>query len=338
MNGTTRVRRSRHLVSYWTDEGIVITNYATASSVVADAFVSHVLNLCGDWTHIRQLRASFKGVSPRSVSTLVQSMVNAHLLVREDHPLDDRERALDTWSDWNPAAGFFHFSTKDLPTPVNRESAEEDLRQEAQARGVPAPIKSYRRSAQTALPPPKTDGEFVRVLRERRTWRSFAPSSLSLADVSTLLQLTWGVQRTAQSSMGKVHLKTSPSSGARQPLEAYMLAVAVQGLPAGLYHYRADQHALEVIRKGATGKTIARYIPGQWWYDTGRGALRDDGRVRPNAVALPIPARLSVGSPGSGPPLPDLLPGGDVARASAVLYWAVCGFLCGTPTEDRWRH
>jgi len=269
MNGSTRVRRARHLMSYWTDEGIVITNYATGSSVVADALVSHVLSLCGDWTKLQELRERLRGVAPRTVNELARSMVEHGLLVRHGDRTNARERALDTWDAWNPAAGFFHFTTKDLPTPANRERTEQVLREEAKASGMPARVKRYARAAQVTLPAPNRTGEFVRVLLDRRTWRSFAPGPLSLAELSTLLNLTWGVQRTAESpGLGPVYLKSSPSSGARQPLEAYVLAVAIEGLPPGLYHYCSDQHCLELLRKGATTGTIGRYIPGQWWYES----------------------------------------------------------------------
>ncbi len=269
MSGTAKVRRARHLVSYWSDEGMVITNYAMRSSVVADALVHHVLNLCNDWTSIKALGQQLQGVPPRAVGALAKSMLEQHLLVQAGDRAERRERLVDAWSDWNPEAGLFHFSTKDIPAPVNREGAEHALRAEAKAGKLPAPIKRYPGATSIPLPAPRIDGEFPRVLLDRRTWRSFGTSALTLADVSTLLNLTWGVQKTAQSpGLGQVFLKTSPSSGARQPLESYLLAVAVEGLEPGLYHYRADQHVLELIRKGATSRTIGRYIPGQWWYDS----------------------------------------------------------------------
>jgi SagB-type dehydrogenase family enzyme len=43
--------------------------------------------------------------------------------------------------------------------------------------------------------------------------------------------------------------------------------VAVDGLGPGLYHYRCDDHSLELIKRGASSRTVARYIPGQWWYE-----------------------------------------------------------------------
>jgi len=268
MTGAARVRRARHLASYWNDEGFVITNYAMRKSVIADALVSHVLNVCSDWVTIKILRQQLSGVPRREVDALAESMLEQHLLVQPGDRAERRERKLGGWNDWNPAAGLFHFSTKDVPAPRNRERAEQALRVAARTHGLPARIKRYQGVSRQPLPKPRTDGEFARVLLDRRTWRSFGPSPLALDDVSTLLNLSWGVQKTAQSpGLGQVFLKTSPSSGARQPLEAYMLAIAVEGLEPGLYHYCGDEHALELIRPGATSRSVSRYIPGQWWYD-----------------------------------------------------------------------
>jgi SagB-type dehydrogenase family enzyme len=269
MRTRVTVRRARHLVSYWTDEGMVITNYATNSSVVGDALVAHILGHCAEWTSIPDLRARLTGIPPRTIDGLVAEMINQRLLVRSDGRSDPRERALDTWRDWNPAAGFFHLSTKDLATPANREQAERALREEAQTVGTPSAVKRYPSVPEVRLPPPNVKGPFADVLLDRRTWRSFDDAPVALSDISTLLHLTWGVQRIVDRvGLDPVRLKTSPSSGARQPLEAYMLARAVDGLEPGLYHYRGDDHSLERIKKGATARTIQKYIPGQWWYDS----------------------------------------------------------------------
>jgi SagB-type dehydrogenase family enzyme len=269
VNPSIQVRRSPHLVAYWTDEGFVIANYASGASVLADALASRVLDLCAAWTPIRALRKQLHGLGAAEVHDLVTSMLDARLLLRRGARLSRQERALAGWQHWNPAAGFFHFSTKNVPPPANRERAEQALRDEAAATGMPPKTKDYPGSPAVALPVPQTRGQFARVLLERRTWRSFADAPVSLDQVSTLLNLTWGVQQVAVSpGLGEIHLKTSPSSGARQPLEAYMLALTVDGLPPGLYHYRGDTHSLERIREGADRALIRRYIPGQWWYDS----------------------------------------------------------------------
>jgi SagB-type dehydrogenase family enzyme len=133
---------------------------------------------------------------------------------------------------------------------------------------TPAPpaIKRVRGAPQIQLPQPASDDPFIRVLRARRTWRHFSRARVSLADAGALLQLTGGVQRWASTANGRAPLKTSPSGGATHPGELYAVALNVEGVPRGLYHYRADVNALELVRAGATPADIERYLPTQWWY------------------------------------------------------------------------
>jgi SagB-type dehydrogenase family enzyme len=82
-----------------------------------------------------------------------------------------------------------------------------------------------------------------------------------------VLGLTFGVQRWVElPRIGAVALKTSPSGGARHPIECYVLALRVEGLPRGLYHYRADAHVLERLATGSSARQVEKYLPGQRWY------------------------------------------------------------------------
>lgn len=104
-------------------------------------------------------------------------------------------------------------------------------------------------------------------LAARRTWRRFGRTPLSLAHLATLLGTTFGVQAWADAPRaGRTALKTSPSGGARHSLEAYVCVRRVEGLPAGLYHYRPDQHRLVRLRDGCSADDIGRFLPGQAGY------------------------------------------------------------------------
>ncbi len=123
--------------------------------------------------------------------------------------------------------------------------------------------------AQIRLPPARTDQPFARVLLGRRTWRRFDSRPLALADLSTLLELTFGVQMTGTAYDGRrLIYTTSPSGGACHAYEAYALALRVDGLPRGLYHYASETHRLNVLKTGASRRDVARYIPTQWWYES----------------------------------------------------------------------
>ena len=59
--------------------------------------------------------------------------------------------------------------------------------------------------------------------------------------------------------------RTSPSAGARNPLEAYVVVRDVAGIASGIYHYAPLEHRLARLRKGARS-TIERHLPGQPFY------------------------------------------------------------------------
>src|SRR4029450_13028708 len=100
-------------------------------------------------------------------------------------------------------------------------------------------------------------------------WRRFDARRVALEDLSPLLSLTFGVHMTGKGHDGReLVFKTSPSGGACHPYEAYVLALRVEGLPRGLYHYASDTHHLNVLKKGASRRHVARYVPVQWWYES----------------------------------------------------------------------
>ncbi len=92
------------------------------------------------------------------------------------------------------------------------------------------------------LPQPRTDGgiSVEKALLERRSLRSFKDESLTLDEVS---QLCWAAQGVTDD---KGH-RTSPSAMATYPLEVYLLAGNVSGLPEGVYHYSPQGHNLTTI-------------------------------------------------------------------------------------------
>jgi len=82
------------------------------------------------------------------------------------------------------------------------------------------------------LPEPRTDGgiSVEKSLETRRSIRSFGKDGLTLNEVS---QLLWAAQGVTD-NMGH---RTAPSAMARYPLQVYLLADNVTGLPTGVYHY-----------------------------------------------------------------------------------------------------
>ena len=96
------------------------------------------------------------------------------------------------------------------------------------------------------LPAPRHAGamSLEAALWARQSVRSLSrDSAVSLADVGQLLWAAQGVNRP------NGH-RTAPSAHAVYPLELYLVASRVTGLPAGVYHYGVAGHTLEPVAAG----------------------------------------------------------------------------------------
>ena len=57
-------------------------------------------------------------------------------------------------------------------------------------------------------------------------------------------------QRQCRAATGQVQLRAYPSSGALYAVEIYPVVFRVEGLEPAVYHYRAPEHVLELVRAG----------------------------------------------------------------------------------------
>jgi len=109
------------------------------------------------------------------------------------------------------------------------------------------------------------------VFFKRYTGRNYdAQALLPLATAARLLQRTFGSQFEREMAPDAYVLKkVSPSAGGLHPVEAYVLAQRVEGVPPGLYHYHPVRHALEPIKAMDTVQTAAlamRAVADQDWF------------------------------------------------------------------------
>jgi SagB-type dehydrogenase family enzyme len=258
-------RRSPFVVSHWLGPALVFENFATRQRVAGDPFVTEFLDFCGAGRTFAELRARFPEHGPRALRAGVRRLLKYSLLEscrRESHAT---ARKWTSWQSWNPAAGYFHFATKDAEFEESA-SGEGSLRAIARARPLPPRVKKYPGAVARRLPRVKTETEFTRVLEERRTWREFSNEPVELQQLAKLLWLSFGVQGWARiRGVGRLALTTSPSGGAMHPFEVYVLVRDVEELTSGIYHYDAEGHRLELLRKGASKSEIARLLAGQRW-------------------------------------------------------------------------
>ena len=257
--GVVRVRRAPHLVIYWRGGELVVHNYATGRLSPATIDICEALDFCGEWRSAAALAARLQ-IGRALAEQFVARMVDHGLFVRADKPIAAGHAAMRALDPWNPAAGLFHDASRRVRF-LSPAAAARFMRQRAREAPAPPPVKRVRGVRRIQLPTSRPAGEFPEVLLARRTWRRFSPRPVPIEQLSTTLALSAGVQHWVATPFGRVPLKTSPSGGARHPVELYVCALRVSGLAPGLYHYASDVHALERVRRGNFTTRVREWMP-----------------------------------------------------------------------------
>jgi len=108
---------------------------------------------------------------------------------------------------------------------------------------------------------------FTKIIKTRKSVRSYSGSPMGIDELSTILYLSYGVTGTISPTREELkslnissirpideslilHRRIAPSAGALYPIEVYVVVFNVNGIEKGLYHYYPVEHLLEKIKVG----------------------------------------------------------------------------------------
>jgi SagB-type dehydrogenase family enzyme len=178
--------------------------------------------------------------------------------------LDRRYR--DEWK-WGATAGLYHFGMKD-PRYLEPAVVFQLLTERAATVPQPPLFAVNDGLPMTPLAAPADDAA-VAFMAGRRSTRAFDPSRpLALTALADCLYAGFAILGFGESGVageGSLPLTPTPSGGARNPFEAYVVARAVEGLPPGVYHYAGIDHSLGQVRAGLPAG-IETLLGGQAWF------------------------------------------------------------------------
>jgi SagB-type dehydrogenase family enzyme len=197
--------------------------------------------------------------------------------IKRSKILDADNRDFSQWG-WDCLSHIFHFGTQIVlgegeQLPID-DGYEGYLAFCASLADTVPEMKYTRGGSVISLPPPDKEFEgspnLIDSLKARKTSRSFVRSPISLQLVSNSLYWTFGtVHGDTRQDMADAGLlpvgyrRTSPSGGSLHPSEAYLVALAVEGVPAGVYHYRSFSHQLTLVNPHIDGETIGSLLCAQ---------------------------------------------------------------------------
>jgi SagB-type dehydrogenase family enzyme len=268
-----RLKSASCQIAYWESGKLRIVNYLTRREFSTNPTTLDIISFFFTPRTIQDALVKFRSFSRNSVVRAILQLIDAQLLLEYGSAALERDELVaSSWRPWLPEGGF-HFLTKDTPYVPQDWPIEEKMKTLS---STPAPpqFKTIRVPNPIRLPSHKIAGDtFLETLHARRTHREFARGKVSLDDVSRLLQTTWGVQGYFETNVfGNLPYKTSPSGGARHPGEVYVMALRVDGLERGIYHYHARDNYLAKLPAKVSPRKASAYCADQPWF-AGAAAL-----------------------------------------------------------------
>jgi SagB-type dehydrogenase family enzyme len=262
--GSVKLKSASCQIAYWDGGRLRIANYLTRRTFSADTAALSLIGFFSIPRTIEEALLEFRAYSTQSVAKSILQLIDAQLLLEQGSAeLEQDARVSASWRPWLPECAF-HFMTQDTPYAPWDWPIAKKLKLVSQTPMPPqfktvrgedrVPLRRYRGAADP----------FFETLLTRRTHREFARGKVSLEHVATLLQATWGVQGYFRATgFGRLPYKTSPSGGARHPGEVYLMALRVDGLERGLYHYSAADHVLTRLPADVGPRSASEYCAGQ---------------------------------------------------------------------------
>lgn len=242
-----RIRRAASLVVTLEAGRYRVLNFVTRRAFACRSAALELLADLDDWTEPTTLADRFPHEA-RFAEKLARFVELGALVVEgtESAALDAAYRA--QW-EWGDIAGVFHFGIKDVPWSTDEEKVEW-VEQRGEERPSPALHQTNEGLPVTPLPDVDDAPGIFATLRARRTRRDFAEGPISLEALTHVLHS--GLRITGfvdDGPFGVLPRKMTPSGGARNPYEGYVLVRSVEELKPAVYHYSGVEHSLGLVRE-----------------------------------------------------------------------------------------
>jgi SagB-type dehydrogenase family enzyme len=146
-----------------------------------------------------------------------------------------------------PMGRFLHAATKKGVLPAGGLEGDAVLRL-----ATDGDYRAYPDASRIAISQSVPDRlrSFHALTRSRRSSRDYGGRALDRGDFDALLHTACGVTGALPWAGREVKLRAYPSSGALYAVDIYPVVFRVEGLEPAVYHYRASEHVLEVVRPG----------------------------------------------------------------------------------------
>jgi SagB-type dehydrogenase family enzyme len=206
--------------------------------------------------------------SEQSLDTEIAALVDANFLIDAESACGKSCDDYRTRWKWDITTAAFHFTVLNNSFCTPEESIDKQL-----VKLVNEPQPQFHWSPGTgvkvALPRLKSEVsiEMLRLLASRRTVRHGGGGMIDFGDLSSCLVASFGIVSHVKSTTGYLPLTMTPSGGARNPYEAFVVVKRCESVAPGVYRYCANEHVLELVRPSVPEDSVAHFFQDQQWFD-----------------------------------------------------------------------
>jgi SagB-type dehydrogenase family enzyme len=227
---------------------ILVYNFLTKDAALCAPANMYWLTVAPDWSTLDEISATHPQISDTTLKDEINGLISVGLLLEEGSDAAAREAMYCQSWELGAAAGFMHFNIMDNHYV---DLAESVRGQKERALADPSPPLFWVNDKNAlTLPKPGTNGtaDLFDTMAHRRTRREVETVPITLAEISDCLFAGLGITGFVETEVATLPLKMTPSGGARNPYEAFVMVRNVEGLDAGFYHYSAIDHSLERVQ------------------------------------------------------------------------------------------
>jgi SagB-type dehydrogenase family enzyme len=260
-----KYRAAQTLVYSHDGKALLGCNFLAKSVFACDPDLISFLGGLTEWSDFDAV-AEQMGMTAEDARATIDRLVEVSAIIEQGSTLAEAEEDFRLGWKWGLPAAMMHFCVQN-PDYMSLEESQALQRQKAATGRHPVlHIRNDGDRVVKPLPATRDGNELIELMARRRTVRSAGRPTITLKQLSDCLFAGMGITGETSNGIVTLPLGMTPSGGARNPYEAYVYAVNVEGLAPGFYHYSAADHDLGLVETNRVPKP-SELVGGQDWAD-----------------------------------------------------------------------
>ncbi len=211
-----------------------------------------------------QVLLDHKSANPETLSYDIANLTSLGFLVMGNGAEAQKyDRFSKEWK-WDLSSALFHFTILDNEFESQDDSTAIQL---SKLEHEQQPVQTWTNGAQAiALPSPLSgkNAELLNLMAKRRTNRTNSGHEITNDELSSCLFAGLGITSYVETPTGDLPLSMTPSGGARNPFEAFVILNRGAELAAGVYHYSGSEHSLQRLERTVPAP-LHQFLANQEW-------------------------------------------------------------------------